>query len=161
MATSSQTDILCASCPDSLLHLPARPRIVVVDDSPELLEVVCAVLQSEYGLDVIGQAGDGRGALDLVAMLRPDLVIMDVHMPQMDGLVAASVISLRYPAVSVVLMSGDDSPELRSQACICGAKTFIFKPKFATDIGDLLCAHRRKIQNSLTREPASGRIEPS
>jgi DNA-binding NarL/FixJ family response regulator len=148
MATPIPTDIFCAPCPESLLHLPARPRILVVDDSPELLEVVCAVLQSQYEVDVIGQAADGREALDLTAMLRPDLIIMDVRMPQMDGLVAASVISTRYPGISVVLMSGDDSPELRSQASICGAKTFIFKPKFASDVVGILGAYRRKIRKS-------------
>lgn len=144
MATSIQTDICSASCPDSLLHLPARPRILLVDDSPELLDVICAVLQSQYEIDVIGQAGDGREALVLVGKLCPDLVIMDVRMPQMDGLVAASIISVRYPGVSMVLMSGDDSPELRSQAIRCGAKTFIFKPKFAAGIAEVLGMHRRK-----------------
>ena len=147
MATSIQTDY-CATCPDSLLHLPARPRILVVDDSPELLDVVCAVLQSQYEIDVIGQAGDGRTALELAPLLRPDLIIMDVHMPKMDGLLAASMISLRYPSVSVVLMSGDDSPELRSQAIRCGAKTFIFKPKFAAGIAEVLGIYRRKNQIS-------------
>lgn len=147
MATSIQTDIFCTSCPDSLLHLPARPRIVVVDDSPELLDVICAVLQSQYEIDVIGQASDGRQALALVAKLCPDLVIMDVRMPQMDGLVAASIISKRYPGISVVLMSGDDAPELRSQASYCGAKTFIFKPKFAVDIAEVLGIYRRKNQS--------------
>ncbi|HKT50592.1 MAG TPA: response regulator transcription factor [Candidatus Angelobacter sp.] len=146
MATSIQTDIYCASCPDLLLHLPARPRILLVDDSPELLDVVCAVLQSQYEIDVIGQAEDGQAALELVPTLCPDLIIMDVHMPNMDGLLAASIISTQYPAVSVVLMSGDDSPELRSQASRCGAKTFIFKPKFNAGIAEVLGIHRRKIQ---------------
>ena len=118
----------------------------MVDDSPQLLDVICAVLQSQYEIDVIGQANDGRQALAQVAKLGPDLVIMDVRMPHMDGLVAASIISMRYPGVSVVLMSGDDSPELRSQAIHCGAKTFIFKPKFDAGIANVLGIYRRKEQ---------------
>lgn len=107
--------------------------MIVVDDTPELLDVVCAVLQKQYKVEIVGQAADGAEALHVIAMLRPDLVIMDVHMPKMDGFAAASIISRHYPATTIVLMSGDEAPELREQARRCGAHTFIFKPNLVTE----------------------------
>ena len=144
MATFMRANILCAARSDSFPQLPVRPRIVVVDDSPELLDVVCAVLKSQYEVEIIGRGKDGQEALEMAAMLRPDLIIMDIRMPRMDGLVACSLISMRYPAISVLLMSGEESSELRSQAHTCGARTFIFKPKFASAIAEVLGTLRRK-----------------
>ena len=143
MATSLQAEIVCPRSPGSSLPLPARPRVVVVDNSPELLDVVCAVLQSQYEAEVVGQAADGGEALHVVAMLRPDLVIMDVHMPKVDGFVAASMISRRYPGTAVVLMSGDETPELRAQAERCGAQGFVFKPNLAREFAGLFWPQRR------------------
>lgn len=145
MATSFQSEILCISSPAPWPQLPARPRTVVVDDTPDLLEVVCAALQSRYEVDLVGQAANGNEAVQLVAMLRPDLVIMDVHMPQMDGCEAASVISRQYPGTAVVLMSGDEDPELRARATRCGAQAFIFKPNFALEFAALFGPLRRQL----------------
>lgn len=138
MATSFQPEIPCTSCPDCSSQLPARPRVVVVDDTPELLEVICAVLQRQFEVEVVGQAADGAEALRVIAMLHPDLVIMDVHMPKMDGFAAASIVCRRHPATTVVLMSGDEAPELRSQTSRCGAQAFIFKPNLAAEFAAIL-----------------------
>jgi pilus assembly protein CpaE len=61
-----------------------------------------------------------------------------VQMPRLDGLSATCIISKNYPETTVILMSGDDSPQLRRQAKACGAKTFIHKPKFAAEIASVL-----------------------
>ncbi|MGE5324662.1 MAG: response regulator transcription factor [Actinomycetota bacterium] len=129
------------------MPLPERPRVVVVDDTPELLDLVCAVLQSQYAVELVGQAGDGSEALHVIAMLCPDLVIMDVHMPKMDGFAAASIISTLYPATTVVLMSGVEAPELRSRAKRCGARAFVFKPNLAVEFTAILGSHRRQLPN--------------
>ena len=67
-------------------------RTLVVDDSPEILQVVCLLLEMEERVEVIGRATDGSEALDAVVSLRPDLVVMDVQMPRMDGPTAAALI---------------------------------------------------------------------
>lgn len=147
MSTYIQTEIPHSPCPTPLLRLPVRPRILVVDDSPDLLDLVCLVLQREYEVEIIGRASDGCQAVELVSELQPDLVIMDVSMPQMDGLTAAAIISSRYPATSVVLMSGDESPQLCTLARKFGANTFIHKPALSTGIAALMGTERRKRLN--------------
>lgn len=104
-----------------------RLRIVVADDSPTFLKVVCALLELEEEVDVIARVADGLEATEVVADLRPDLVLMDVHMPHLDGLTATMLIAERCPLTIVVLMSSDDSPELRLDCRAVGAEQFILK----------------------------------
>lgn len=107
-----------------------RLRTVVVDDSPTFLEVICALLELEENIDVLARATDGVSAVEVVADLRPDLLVMDIDMPYLDGLNAAMLISARFPRTRIVLMSGDDSPELRADCIACGADAFVHKPQF-------------------------------
>ena len=144
MATHIQAELIRVSYPDLTSQLPLRPRILLVDDSVELLDVIRKVLHFQYDVDVAGHAMDGQEALEQIFLLQPDLVIMDVHMPRMDGLTAAASIAMLYPATATVLMSADDSPQLREQALHCGAKGFIFKRDFAIEIGAVLGSERRK-----------------
>jgi DNA-binding NarL/FixJ family response regulator len=105
-----------------------RLRIVVADDSPTFLEVICALLELDEEVDVIARVENGLGALEVVADLQPDLVLMDVEMPHLDGLTAAMLIAERSPLTTIVLMSSEDSPELRMDCRAFGADRFIYKP---------------------------------
>lgn len=115
-----------------------RLRVVVVDDSADLRELICTLLESEYELQVVGRASDGSEALAVVAEMQPDLVLSDVSMPKMDGLALTAVITRHFPAVTVVLMSGDDSPNLRAEGAACGAHAFIHKPKLSRELAATL-----------------------
>lgn len=106
-----------------------RLRIVVVDDSPAFLQVVCALLELEEEVDVIARVADGLEATDVVADLQPDLVLMDVHMPHLDGLTATMLITQQCPLTTVALMSSEDSSELRLDCRAFGAEHFIHKPE--------------------------------
>ena len=107
-----------------------RPRVVVVDDSPNYQEIVCTLIEMDDMVDIIGRAGNGADAIQTVAHLRPDLLIMDVEMPLVDGLAAAQFLSRHFPRTVIMLMSGDNS-QLRRNACSeSGARAFIFKPNF-------------------------------
>lgn len=81
-------------------------RVVVADDHPWVREDFVTLLSAEPDIDVVGQAGDGRSAVDLIVELRPDVVLMDIRMPKMDGLSALREINARLaprpPAVLVV-----------------------------------------------------------
>ncbi len=107
-----------------------RLRTIVADDSSTFLEVICALLELDGQVDVVARARDGIDAIEAVAKLRPDLVLMDIEMPSLDGLDAALIISSRLPSTRIVLMSADESPEIRADAQACGAKGFIHKPRF-------------------------------
>jgi len=122
-----------------------RLRIVVVDDSPTFLKVVCALLELEEEVDVIARVADGLEATEVVADLRPDLVLMDVHMPHLDGLTATMLITERCPLTVVVLMSSEDSPELRIDCRAFGAQQFIVKAELREQFPLVL----KKIKNQL------------
>jgi len=105
-----------------------RLKIVVADDSQTFLEVVCALLELEEEVDVIARVGDGLEAIEVVADLQPDLLLMDVEMPHLDGLTAALLILERSPLTTVVLMSAEESAELRMDCRAFGVERFIYKP---------------------------------
>jgi DNA-binding NarL/FixJ family response regulator len=83
--------------------MPAR--ILLVDDHQVLREGLRSLLEKQPDLEVVGDAGDGRRALQLVRDLRPDIVIMDVNMPQMDGIDATRLITRDYPGTRVLALS--------------------------------------------------------
>jgi len=107
-----------------------RLRAVVADDSPCYLDVVCALLELDDIVDVIGRANDGAEAVQLALALEPDIVILDVEMPNMNGLVAATLICVHSCAAKIVMMSAEDSEERRAACLAAGADAFIFKPRF-------------------------------
>lgn len=84
-----------------------KVRTLLVDDSADYLTAICAVLEQDGTFDVIGTAGNGTEAIEAAAVLQPELVIMDVQMPQMDGLTATSILSRHFLATRIVLMSAE------------------------------------------------------
>lgn len=112
------------------LNQPPRLRTVVVDDSETFLEVTCDLLDMEDVIQLVAAASDGVDAIDTVMRLKPALVVMDVNMPGLDGLTAASLLTEMFPAPAVVLMSAEDSPRLRAAAAKAGAFAFVHKTNF-------------------------------
>jgi len=111
----------------------ARLRTIVIDDSPSFLEVICELLEREDVIDIIARGCDGMEAIEMTAKWNPDLVLMDVDMPQLDGLNAALIISTRFPSTRIILMSVDDSPQLRADCVACGGTSFVNKSRFKQD----------------------------
>jgi DNA-binding NarL/FixJ family response regulator len=110
--------------------LPQQMRLVVVDDSPDFLEVVCGLLALEDFIEVVGTATDGSGAIQAASDLHPDVILMDVQMPYMNGLTTALLLSQHFPAIKVILMSADESLQTRIACQSSGAQAFIYKPGF-------------------------------
>jgi DNA-binding NarL/FixJ family response regulator len=104
-------------------------RTVVVDDIPELLQCVTDRVMASGVIDVVGTACNGLEALQIATALKPDLVLMDVNMPVMDGFTSAREIKRAMPGVRVVLMSAETSPATRDLAARAGADQFIGKSK--------------------------------
>jgi CheY-like chemotaxis protein len=106
--------------------LPARPTVLVVDDVPETRELLRFLLQDE-GISVVGEAGTGEQALELAQSLRPDVVLMDMMMPGMDGVSATRAIVDALPATKIVMLSYCDDPKLREAAFTAGAFDYFIK----------------------------------
>jgi DNA-binding NarL/FixJ family response regulator len=138
MATRSQYFHFHTSNLDSIVDHTEPLRMIVVDDSPDLLEVVCALLEVNEDVRIIGRGSNGGDALGLVSAMQPDLVLMDIQMPHVDGIAAAALITMHFPETAVVLMSGNDSPELRAQCRASGALAFIHKPQLGPELSNMI-----------------------
>ena len=103
-----------------------RPTVLVVDDVPETRELLRFLLQDE-GITVVGEAGTGEQALELARSLRPDVVLMDMMMPGMDGVSATRAIVDALPATKIVMLSYCDDPKLREAAFTAGAFDYFIK----------------------------------
>jgi two-component system, NarL family, response regulator EvgA len=109
-----------------------KPTALVVDDHPEMLRRVSALLGSRF--DVVAVARDGYEAIDLVRSLAPDLIVLDIVMPRLDGFqVAARLQEFRSPARVVVMTSHDDEDYVE-QAFRAGARGFVHKTRLAVDL---------------------------
>ena len=100
-------------------------RVLVVDDRASNRQGVMALLEFETGIEVIGEATNGREAVHLVAALKPDVVLMDVRMPVVDGLEATRRIKARWPQVKVIVLTMYPSNE--AEALAAGADRFVLK----------------------------------
>jgi DNA-binding NarL/FixJ family response regulator len=101
--------------------------IVIVDDQPAIREGLRMRLGLEADIKVTGEARDGKEALDVVARLQPDIVIMDLEMPVMDGLEATRKLQSLAPKSQVILLTIHDDRETRKQAREAGAVEFVSK----------------------------------
>ncbi len=102
-------------------------RIVVADDHELVRSGVLRMLANEPDLEVVGEATNGREALELCRRLRPDLVLMDVRMPVMDGLQATRAIKEELPSVAVLIVTTYENPDYLFEAITAGAAGYILK----------------------------------
>ena len=102
-------------------------RLLIVDDHDLMRQSTQVMLEGEPDLEVVGEAINGRHALELCRQLRPDVVLMDVRMPEMDGLTATQAIKKEMPAISVLMVSAYESEDYRREAASVGAAGYILK----------------------------------
>lgn len=109
-------------------------RIMLVDDQAIVREGLSAMLGVEDDIAVVGQAGGGREALRLVPLINPDVVLMDVRMPDMDGLTAIERLKSLYPTLSVIMVTLYDDPDYLYRAVSAGAAGYILKDASRTEL---------------------------
>ena len=102
-------------------------RILVVDDHEAVRKGVCTIVQTMNGVEVCGEAANGLEAIDRARQLKPDLIIMDITMPVVDGFKAARLIRDILPEASILLLSMHDGTKLRNVAMSVGADGFVCK----------------------------------
>jgi response regulator NasT len=136
-------------------------RRVVVAEDESLIRMDIVETLREHGFDVVGEAGDGEVAIELATNLRPDVVVMDIKMPNLDGISAAKAISaLQIP---VVLLTAFAQRELFEQAAEAGAMAYVLKPFNPNDLLPAveIALHRHSEIKALESEVAdlSDRLE--
>ncbi|MCC0176288.1 response regulator transcription factor [Waterburya agarophytonicola K14] len=109
-------------------------NILLVDDQALLCEVLKTWLDIEQDLQVVGVAHNGEEAIDQVEKLQPDIVLMDIDMPQMNGLNATKIICQRFPQVKVIFLSGHDDDAYLGKSLRAGAKGYLLKNTTAEEL---------------------------
>ena len=112
--------------------MPDQIRVLVVDDIPETRDHLTKLLGFEPDIDVVGSASSGHEAVEMAARLRPDVVLMDINMPDMDGIVATEQLSSAVPTAAVVMMSVQGEADYLRRSMLAGAREFLVKP-FSSD----------------------------
>ena len=107
-------------------------RVLVVDDIPETRDHLTKLLGFESDIDVVGAASSGREAVEMAVRLSPDVVLMDINMPDMDGIAATEQLTATAPGVAVVMMSVQGEADYLRRSMLAGAREFLVKP-FSSD----------------------------
>jgi len=102
-------------------------RLAIVDDHELARESLQNMLSDETDIEIVGEAANGRQALLLCSRLRPDLILMDVRMPEMDGLAATKEVKERYPGTSVMMLTMHENPDYLLEALRAGAAGYVLK----------------------------------
>jgi DNA-binding NarL/FixJ family response regulator len=102
-------------------------RVLIVDDDALMRAGLRGVLSSDDGIDVVGEAGDGRDALYRTRLLQPDIVLMDVRMPDLDGISATRKVLTDFPEVKVVMLTTFEEDDYIFGALSAGASGFLLK----------------------------------
>ena len=104
-----------------------RVRIVIVDDQLIARELLQAILAQEPEFEVVGEFASGETALGKVVELKPDIILMDIHMPGMDGLAATRQIKHLVPSSDVIILTSSENPAILRESLACGASGYIVK----------------------------------
>lgn len=114
--------------PDELVG--ARPRILIVDDEPDITKWIAKIVQEHHPDYEVKEAHEGFGAGEIVGSWQPNVVLLDLRMPDLDGFAVCSRIKSRPDGKNVVVIAitGDDTPQAKSRIIECGAVAYLTKP---------------------------------
>jgi pilus assembly protein CpaE len=112
--------------------MPDQIRVLIVDDIPETRDHLAKLLGFESDIEVVGSAASGREAIELAGRVTPDVVLMDINMPDMDGIAATERLAAEVPGAAVVMMSVQGEADYLRRSMLAGAREFLVKP-FSSD----------------------------
>src|SRR6266852_8855136 len=119
-------------------------RILVADDNEIVRRGLCSLLQKHEGWEICGEASDGRDAVEKAKQLKPDVVILDVGMPNLNGLDATRQLMQHDPNFKVIVLTITDSDQVIREALDSGARGFVLKSDAARDLVSAVEALQRK-----------------
>jgi len=134
-------------------------RVLIVDDIPETRDHLTKLLGFESDIDVVGSAASGAEAITLATAMTPDVVLMDINMPDMDGIAATELLARAVPTASVVMMSVQGEADYLRRSMLAGAREFLVKP-FSSDeltasIRQVYSREREKVSLMAAAAPAA------
>ncbi|GAP07000.1 response regulator containing CheY-like receiver domain and AraC-type DNA-binding domain [Anaerolinea thermolimosa] len=115
-----------------------RIRVLIVDDIAETRENIRRMLQFDANIEVVGAARTGREAIEEAQQNKPDVIIMDINMPDMDGITATQEIKRKLPFCQVVILSVQSDPSYMRRAMLAGARDFLTKPPMIDELTDAI-----------------------
>jgi DNA-binding NarL/FixJ family response regulator len=120
----------------------SRIRVLIADDDPAFLRSLEQLIDSQRELSVAGVAADGLAAIELAERLDPDAVVLDLHMPLLDGVTAAARLRRDHPSLCLIALTGDAAPELHNAVREAGADEVLLKNELVDVLLDRLTAAR-------------------
>lgn len=115
-------------------------RVVIADDDETFLESLRGLIEAQSELDVVATARDGLEAIELTEALAPDALIIDPHMPRLDGLAAIARLRRDHPSICLIALTGDPAPVLHQAASEAGADGVYLKGEFVEKLLSRLAA---------------------
>src|ERR671931_2101832 len=119
-------------------NLPQKIRVLIADDHRMFAEALEAILATDERLEVVGHASDGADAVRLALKTRPDVILMDIAMPVMDGLEATKQIRKQWPTACILMLTGSNSKSDVDRAREAGASGYVTKERIAAELIDAI-----------------------
>ncbi len=130
--------------PPEPLRQPAGLRALIADDSDLYAEALALTLELDPGLEIVGRARDGNEAVELSLALRPDVILMDLDMPGLDGIEATRAVLQELPASRVVMVTASADEEDRRRAMEAGVDAYVRKGGFAGELFEAIFGSRER-----------------
>lgn len=117
-------------------------QVLIVDDSPQVRKRVAALLNESSQIHIAGQAGSGREAIEAVEHIRPDTVVLDIRLPDQNGIALLKRFKADYPQMAVIMLTNLDGPRYRQVCRGLGADGFLNKAMDFERIAETITGHR-------------------
>ena len=121
-------------------------RVLLADDEKPFLDALSPLIERQPELAVVGRALDGLAAIELADELEPDAVVIDLHMPKLDGVTAVARLRHDHPSMCVIALTGDEHPALHEAVTEAGADAVLMKDEFVDVLVDRLAAARATVK---------------
>ena len=122
-------------------------RVLLADDDAPFLEALAPLIERQPALAVVGTALDGLAAIELADELSPDAVIIDLHMPRLDGVSAVARLRRDHPSMCVIALTGDEHPALHKAVTEAGADAVLMKAEFVDVLMERLTAAKAAVHS--------------